>query len=152
MSSVEAGPARPRVFRLSRLAYLAVVFLFFCAAPLAFSRSADEAAVAVYGPRMLLLLIPVMAVLFIARSATIVDPSGLIVRAAFGKRRLPWDQVRGLSLSGRSVYAVLSDGAMRLPCVGIADLAALSKASGGHLPEVAEATAKFAPSRRSRRR
>jgi hypothetical protein len=49
------------------------------------------------------------------------------------------------------VYLVCRDGAVRLPCVRISDLAALSKASGGRLPAVAEPTAKFAPSRRPRR-
>jgi hypothetical protein len=46
---------------------------------------------------------------------------------------------------------VLGDGAVRLPCVRVADLAAVSRASGGHLPEIADPVPKFAPQRRRRR-
>ena len=152
MSSAEAGSATPRVFRLPRLAYLAVLFLLFCAAPVAFGSTGADSSGTQYGPRMIVLLIPLLAVVFIARTATVVDGSGLIVRALFGRRRLTWDQVRGLSVSGRSVYAVLGDGAIRLPCVRVADLAAMARASAGQLPEFAEPVAKYAPSRRSRRR
>ncbi len=139
-----------RTFRLSRSAYLAVLFLLFCALPLAFAGTGGGAR-PVYGPRMLVLLVPVLAAVFIARTATITSASGLRVRAVFGSRRIGWDEIRGLSISGRAVYAVLADGAIRLPCVGVADLAAVTRASGGVLPEVAEAKRKYAPSRRSRR-
>ncbi len=154
---MSAGAANPnasgrRVFRLPGLTYLVAVFLLFSVAPLAFAETGAESAGAVYGPRMLLLLIPILAAAFIARTATVVDPSGVVVRALLGSRTLPWDKVRGLSVSGRAVYAVLGAGAVRLPCVRVADLAALSRASGGHLPDVAEAPPKYAPSRRSRRR
>jgi hypothetical protein len=67
-----------------------------------------------------------------------------------GSRRLGWDELRGLSVSGRSVYAVCVDGAVRLPCVRVADLAAVARASDGRLPAIAEATPKYAPSRRRR--
>jgi hypothetical protein len=59
--------------------------------------------------------------------------------------------VRGLSVSGRSVYAVCEDGLVRLPCVTVAGLAALSAASGGHLPQLAPPTPRSAPARRPRR-
>ncbi len=62
-----------------------------------------------------------------------------------------WDEVRGLALDGPRVYLVLHDGAVRLPCVRVADLGALSRASGGRLPELADPTPKFAPQRRRRR-
>ena len=64
------------------------------------------------------------------------------MRALFGSRPLPWADVRGLTVNGRSVYAVVADGAVRLPCVHVADLAAVSAASGGRLPELAEPTPK----------
>ena len=102
---------------------------------------------------MLVLLVPVVAAVFIARTATLVSPTGLRVRAAFGSRTLSWDEVRGLSVTGRAVYAVLEEGqgALRLPCVGTGDLAAVARASGGRLPEVREPVHKYAPSRRRRR-
>jgi Bacterial PH domain len=129
-----------RVFRLPRSAYLAVLFLALCTTPLVQHPLASIA-----------YLIPVAAAVFIARTATIVDARGITVRALAGHRILPWADVRGLSVTGRSVYAVTDGGAVRLPCVRLADLAALSAASGGHLPQLPEATPKYAPSRRTRR-
>jgi hypothetical protein len=129
-----------RVFRLPRSAYLVVLFLALCATPLVQHPLASIA-----------YLIPVAAAVFIARTATIVDARGITVRALAGHRILPWADVRGLSVTGRSVYAVTDGGAVRLPCVRLADLAALSAASGGHLPQLPEATPKYAPSRRTRR-
>jgi hypothetical protein len=64
---------------------------------------------------------------------------------------LPWDEIRGLSVRGRSVYALTADGAWRLPCVHVANLAAMANASGGRLPELDEPTPKYAPQRRRRR-
>jgi hypothetical protein len=149
---VQEAPVRSRTFRLPKSAYLSVLFLIFCVVPLAFAGNGGEGAQPVYGPRMLLLLIPIVAIVFIARTATIVTTDGIRVRAAFGSRRLAWDELRGLSLEERSVYGVLPDGAVRLPCVRIGDLAAIAKISGGRLPDVPEPTPKYAPSRRSRRR
>ncbi|MDT4891195.1 MAG: hypothetical protein QOE97_230 [Pseudonocardiales bacterium] len=144
-------PAAARTFRLPALAYLIVLFLFFCVAPLAFTDSADNRSAAVVGPQTLLVLIPVAVAVFIARTATVVGRDGIRVRALLGRRDLPWDEVRGLSVAERSVYAVVDDGAVRLPCVRVADLAALSQASGGRLPEIEQPRPKFAPSRRRRR-
>jgi hypothetical protein len=59
--------------------------------------------------------------------------------------------MRGLSITGRSVYAVLESGSVRLPCVRQGDLAAVARASGGRLPEIPEERPKFAPGRRRRR-
>lgn len=141
------------VFRLPRSAYLAVLFLLFCAAPLAFANEGgNEGGPAGITWRIVVLALPVLAAVFIARAATFVSGDGIRVRAAFGSTSLPWDSVRGLSVSDRSVYAVLSDGSVRLPCVRVPDLAAIARVSEGRLPEIAEARPKYAPSRRSRRR
>ena len=128
-----------RVFRLPRSAYLAVLFLALCVTPLVQHPIVTIAYV-----------VPVAAAVYIARTATIVDDEGITVRALIGRRRVPWADVRGLSVTGRSVYAVLADGALRLPCVRVADLAAVSRASDGHLPQLREAAPKYAPSRRRR--
>ena len=144
-----APPAR--VFRLPALAYLAVLFLLFGTLPFAFTGRGFEAEQAAVGPQTLVLLIPVLATIFIARWATFVDAEGITVRAAFGRRQLRWDEVRGLALDGPRVYAVLADGSMRLACVRLADLAEVSRASGGHLPPIADPVPKFAPQRRRRR-
>jgi hypothetical protein len=145
-----ASAQTERTFRLPRLAYLSVLFLLFCVTPLAFARDASQGARAAVGPLTVLLVIPVVAAVFIARTSTTVGARGVTVRALFGTRRLSWEQVRGLSVEGRGVYVVCTDGAVRLPCVRVSDLAAVSRASGGRLPELAEATPKFAPSRRRR--
>jgi hypothetical protein len=127
------------VFRLPRSAYLAVLFLALCVTPLVQRPIVTIAYV-----------LPVVGALYIVRTATIVDDAGITVRALIGRRRLSWADVRGLSVTGRSVYAVLADGAVRLPCVRVADLAAVSRASDGNLPQLREATPKYAPSRRRR--
>ena len=129
----------PRVFRLPRSAYLAVLILAFCVT-----------AVVQHPLAALVYLVPLGAAVFIARTATIVDQDGITVRALLGRRSLRWTDVRGLSVSGRSVYAMTDDAAMRLPCVRVSDLAALSAASGSHVPQVPQATPKYAPSRRNR--
>jgi hypothetical protein len=139
-----------------------VLFLVFCTVPLAFGdngvHSAEDSARGTgisnvdVGPRALLLLIPIAATFFIARTSTTVSEKGVRVRALLGSRQLRWTEVRGLSVNDRSVYAVCADGSVRLPCVRVADLAAVSKASAGRLPEVAPPKLKFAASRRPPRR
>lgn len=150
MSPPSASPRVIRTFRLPRVTYLVVLILLFCVAPLALTEQGTEAAPAAIGPQTLLLVIPLLAGVFIARSSTVVGADGITVRLSFGSRTIAWSDIRGLSVSDRSVYAVCREGSVRLPCVRITDLASLSKASGGRLPEVAEPTPKFAPSRRHR--
>lgn len=150
-----AAPPLPRrvVFRLPRSAYLTVLFLLFCAAPVALAEDSGDMSVhTVLTWRLVFLLVPLLAIVFIARTATIATADGLRVRAAFGSRQLTWAQLRGLSLSGRAVYAVVDGGAIRLPCVGIADLSLISRMSDGRLPPVREAVRRYAPSRRPARR
>jgi hypothetical protein len=152
MTEAAEDAAETVTFRLPRSAYLAVLFLLFCAAPLALSADAgDQGGAAGWSWRVVLLLIPVLAAVYIARTATFASPEGLRVRALFGSRRLPWDGVRGLSINERAVYAVLDDGSVRLPCVRTNDLAAIARVSGGRLPKIAEPVRKYAPGRRRRR-
>ncbi|MEP7177810.1 MAG: PH domain-containing protein [Pseudonocardiales bacterium] len=150
MTPAPASPSDAQTFRLPTLAYLVVLFLLFGTAPLAFAGDGSAGARSALGPRALLILIPVVAALFIARTRTVVDDTGVSVRALFGTRHLSWPEIRGLSVTDRTVYLVCHDGSVRLPCVRISHLAAVSKASGGRLPEVAEATPKAAPPRRRR--
>lgn len=151
MTSAAASPPVARTFRLPALAYLVVLFLVFGTAPLAFAGDGSEGARSALGPRALLFLIPILATVFIARTRTVVDETGVSVRALLGTRHLGWSDIRGLSVTDRTVYLVCHDGSVRLPCVRISDLAAVSRASGGRLPEVAEASAKYAPTRQRRR-
>jgi Bacterial PH domain len=139
-----------RVFRLPALAYLAVLFLLFGVTPLALASGIEKLSRPTLSPRVVLFVLPILAIVFIARWATVVSTDGITVRAAFGSRRMRWDEIRGLSVTGTSVYAVLVDGSVRLPCVRVADLAEVSRASGGHLPEIADPRPKYAPQRRRR--
>jgi hypothetical protein len=137
---------------------LTVLFLVFGTVPLAFTaanftfndKGASQGAPVVIGWQLVLLVIPVIAAVFIRRTATFVDPDGIRVRAVFGAQHLAWDEIRGISVHGRNVYAVTRDGALRLPCVHVSELAALSHASGGRLPEMAAPRPKYAPQRRRR--
>jgi hypothetical protein len=144
----EGSPAL--IIRVPRSSYLVVGFLAVGIAPLALYGGTDHPQQATISPLSLLYIIPVLVAFYIARTLTMVNADGIIVRALFGQRALPWSDIRGLSISGRSIYAVLADGAVRLPCVRTSDLAAVSAASGGRLPELAQATPKYAPGRRSR--
>lgn len=133
--------AAARTFRLPAAAYLVVLLLAFGVTAL------------VQNPILLVAyVIPALAAVYIHRTATVVDAElGITVRALIGQTRIGWDELRGLSFTGRNLYAVARDGAIRLPCVRLADLAAVSAASGGHLPQFPEATPKYAPSGRRRR-
>jgi Bacterial PH domain len=139
------------IIRVSRSSYLLVGFLVVGFAPIALYGGADHPTEATISALTGLYLIPVLIAFFIARTATIVASDGILVRALFGHRVLTWDTIRGLSVSGRSIYAVLIDGgAVRLPCARITDLAAISAASAGRLPEIPEAKVIPAPSGRRR--
>jgi hypothetical protein len=155
VSAPSTSQPSARVFRLPRTTYLVLLFLAVGVWPVALygGETADGgyASPAALTPAIVLFLVPVLVAVYIARTATVVDADGITVRALFGERRLPWSTVRGISLTGTTVYAVLADGSVRLPCVRVADLAALSRASGGRLPEIAEAPAKHAPQPRRRR-
>jgi len=153
-------PAPTRVFRLPRSSYFVLLFLVLGSMPLALANDTQHSlkyeihrsnlGSGQFNWRLLILLIPIIAAVFIARTATFVSPDGLRIRAVLGSRRLPWSTIRGLSISGRSVYAVVAGGAVRLPCVRMNNLAELSRASGGHVPAVRDPVRRFAPSRRRR--
>jgi hypothetical protein len=148
---VTAASPQTRVFRLPALSYLAVLFLLVGALPVAFTTTGGYAPGAQVSIRTVALVIPLLALLFVARTATVVDARGIRVRAVFGSRALRWDEMRGLSVVGNNVYAVLAEGSLRLPCVRVNNLAEVSRASGGRLPAIADPKPKFAPSPRRRR-
>ena len=156
---MDSGPV---VIRLPRTSYLVVIFLFFACFTVGFGVNGshglrDSAGRSGFdgfdvGPQTLVFLVPVLVAIFIARTATVVSAEGLRVRALFGSRMLPWDEIRGLTVSGRAIYAVVEGGAIRLPCVRIAHLGPISRLSNGRLPELPDATPKPAPQRQRARR
>ena len=78
-----------------------------------------------------LLVIPLGVAVWAWRSGTDADESGLTVRAALGRRRIPWSDVAGVVSEGDQVTAQLTSGrAITLPAVGAADVPRLVAASG----------------------
>ena len=149
MSAPDPSPAR-QVFRLSWLAYGAVGFVAVCTLPIALIDDQTKNNAPGLSWRILLLAVPLALAFFIARTRTVVDASGIEVRAMLGRRHFGWDAIRGLAVD-RSVYAVLFDGrSIRLPCVRTPELHLVAEASGGRLPEVDAPTAKHPPTRQRR--
>jgi Bacterial PH domain len=96
--------------------------------------------VASWQPYLLVLMaIPFAVALWSWRAGTDVDAEGLTVRAAVGRRRLPWSAIVGLEAdTDRSVVAVLaSGGRVSLTAVTKSDLPTLVEAAGA---EVSAAT------------
>jgi len=151
MSSQPIGAAGlPATFRVPRTAYLVLLFLVTGMSPVALYGGSENALNATISPLTLLYLLPILVIVFIARTSTVVDASGITVRAIFGQRTLPWTEVRGIAISGRNIYAVTDAGSVRLPCVRQTDLATVAAASSGRLPELPAAPVKHAPSGRRR--
>ncbi len=142
--------AETLVIRLPRPTYLVVLALAIGIAPVGLYGGYYHPEQARISVLTLLYLIPLLAGFFIARTATVVSPAGIQVRAVFGSRFIRWDEMRGLSVTGRNIYAVSVDGTVRLPCVRLADLTAVAAASGGRLPELPAYEPKPAPSGRRR--
>lgn len=115
------------VFRLPRSAYLPVLFLGFGVTVLVRSWAWT-----------LVYLVPLLAAVFVARRATIVDARQITVRAVFGRERIAWDRVRGLLISTRGNVSVALDdrSAVRLPYVRARHLPVLSQVSGNRVPTI----------------
>jgi hypothetical protein len=84
---------------------------------------------------LIVLVIPLAVALWSWRAGTDVDADGVTVRAALGRRRIPWSDVTGLVTEGRGqVSAYLTSGqAITLPAVTAADVPRLIAASGQEL-------------------
>lgn len=131
--SETAEPTRPvkrrkATFRIPLIALLAIFGLMVCLAPTAF---ADVPGLWVlYG-------IPLGLILFVVRTKTVVTPQGLAIRTMFGHRELPWEALKGLSISKRAkVRAVLTDDStIPLPSVRTRHLPVLALVSGGRLKD-----------------
>jgi hypothetical protein len=80
------------------------------------------------------LLIPISVAVWGWRAGTDADERGVVVRALFGKRLIPWTQIEELVPDGRKVQARLANGrVITLPAVMAADLPRLVQASGNEL-------------------
>jgi Bacterial PH domain len=111
--------------RPSPAALPAVLVLALCVLPLATAR-----------PWLLVLLaIPLLALLWVLRVAVDVDGAGVTVRAVFGQRRIPWEEVSGLQVGRRGdLWLVRSGGGrLRLPTARARHLPVIAAASGGRV-------------------
>ncbi|MDZ4268829.1 MAG: PH domain-containing protein [Mycobacterium sp.] len=127
MGSPSAPESTPVVIRISPMAHLAVALLGFAMLSVVFA-----------GPGWwaLLLVIPVMLSLVIARYRTTADRETVTARTLLGSEKLRWDDIDGLRF-GRRAWAVARrrDGTeMSLPAVTFATLPLLAAASGGRVP------------------
>ncbi|PPK64306.1 PH (Pleckstrin Homology) domain-containing protein [Actinokineospora auranticolor] len=115
------------VFRIPTITVLAALLFAICATPVAFG--APGLAV-VY-------VIPIAAIAWVLRVRTVADAEGLTVRQVVGSRKLAWDSLKGLRLTGKgAVRAVLDDEReVALPSVRVRHLPALSLVSGGRLAD-----------------
>ncbi|MGA6167239.1 PH domain-containing protein [Amycolatopsis magusensis] len=123
-----AAPSAPKaIFRVPATGILAVLFLAVCVTPVAFSLPGLQ----------LLYLLPLGIGAWVVRTRTTADADGLTVRTLFGKRALPWESLKGLSLTEKSkVIAVLGDDTkVALPAVRTRHLPVLSLVSGGRLAD-----------------
>ena len=81
-----------------------------------------------------ILLLPLAVVVWGLRSGVDVDSTGLVVRSAVARRRLPWSDIAGFDVRGRRVTAQLRrGGAVVLPAVTPADLPRVLAAGGQDL-------------------
>lgn len=119
---------RRSVLKHPASAYLIVAFVTLCVTAV------------VRSPLLALVyLVPVAGALYIARTATVVDETGLQARAILGSQRIGWDELLGLRLDASgAVYAVDRSGVqLRLPCIRSTKLAPLVAAGGGRIPDPA---------------
>lgn len=84
---------------------------------------------------LIALIIPLAVAIWSWRTGTDVDPSGVTVRAALGRRRIPWTEVTGLvaDANGRVNAQLTSGRAVALPAVERKDLPRLVEATGHDL-------------------
>jgi Bacterial PH domain len=123
--------------RGSRAGVLAVLVLTLCTLPLATAR----AWLAV------LLVIPLAALLQVLRTGVDVDPDGVTVRAAVGRRRVGWGEVTALRATPRGeLRLVLAGGReLRLPVARARHLPLIAAGSGGRVPAPAAPAAPAGP-------
>lgn len=112
--------------RMSRTAVLPVVILAFCVLPLGAAT-----------PWLLLLMVVPLAVgAWVVRAGVDVDERGITVRSVAGERLVPWAELAGIRVGGRSeLWLVTTAGSeVRLPVLRARDLPQLAELSGGRIP------------------
>jgi hypothetical protein len=111
--------------RTPRTALIAVFFLVLCVTPLA---GVQLALLSLY-------LIPIALTAWLWRTGTDVDADAVTLHAVFGSRRVPWEDIAGLSVGRRGELSLaLTDGRLlALPLARVRHLAVIARVSGGRL-------------------
>jgi len=119
---------RKAVFRIPAISYLAIVFLTVCLIPVSFNGVPGLWA---------LYAVPLVLIVFVARTRTTATPKGLDIRTLFGHRDVPWEALKGLAITRRSkVRAVLADDSqLPLPTVRTRHIPVLSLVSDGRVAD-----------------
>lgn len=124
----EETEERKAIFRVPRIALLAVMIVMLCLAPTAFAEVPGLWA---------LYVVPLAVIVFVVRTRTVASGKGLSVYTVFGHRELPWNTLKGLAIiDGAKVRAVLADDSqVRLPAVRTRHLPVISLVSQGRLDD-----------------
>ncbi|MGJ7906297.1 PH domain-containing protein [Actinopolyspora sp. H202] len=115
------------VFRITRVSLLVILVIAFCISPMAASLP----------PLSLLYLIPLGLIVWVVRTRTVVDESGITARTLTGATRMDWSDIRALRLHERHwVRAVTtSDREVRLPALRVRDVPRLAVMSRGRIQD-----------------
>lgn len=84
-----------------------------------------------------LLILPIIFMLWVLRTKTIVDDRGITAQPAFGgSRTATWDTIQGVGFQRSKAFAALTDGTdLKLPAVSFNSLPELEQASAGRIPD-----------------
>ncbi|WP_151641623.1 PH domain-containing protein [Corynebacterium sp. 11A] len=92
-----------------------------------------------YQPLILgwILLLPLIFIYYVLKSATLVGPAGITISPAFGSSTtVPWDNIEGVEFSGAKALLRTSDSRKhRMPGVTFNSLSKLEAASQGRIPD-----------------
>lgn len=118
------------VFKIPSTAVLGALLFAITATPFAW---AAPGLYAIY-------VVPVLAIVWILRVRTTADGERLVARTLFGRRVLPWSDVRALKVSARSWVRAVDEAGKELPLPNVRTrhLPALSLISGGRLDDPTE--------------
>lgn len=122
-----ARQGKRAVFRIPGTALIGVLMLFMCMFPFA----------AGLPYLLVLLLVPIVLAVWIIRTRTDATEKGLTVRTLRSTRELPWESIKGFTITPKStIIAVLDDDTtVPLPSVRTRHLPVLSLVSGGRIPD-----------------
>jgi len=119
------APMTTSRLRMSRSAWLAVGIFLLCTIPL----------ISVSPWLLALLALPILAGVHVWRSGVDIGEDGVTVRAALGRRHVPWDDIAGVQVRRRGeLWLVRRDSQeLRLASLRLRDIHRLHEASDGRL-------------------